>query len=388
MSKYTLFIVDDEEDIRNSLKRNLKKWSDKNGISLKAAGSADDALEILHQEHDRTALIISDQKMPGRSGADFLKEVAARYPDIVTIMLTGHADTSDMGDFIEAGIYSFLEKPWDKTKLIMEVEKAFELYKLRRKTAEQEKLLQAELKMASDFQELFLEVHIPQSSCFQFDLIHQNAKQLSFGGDYYEILSLGEERYLLLLGDVAGHGLKASFLVAILKSIIYSEFIKSKNDSVISPADFLTKLNDRIHLILSRIPDLFLAFSACCIDGHTNKLSCANGGQPPLLIITENGVNESSPPQPALGFIKSFQYTETSHNISAGDIIFLCTDGVYPTGKTVRYIDKTLFYELLQEMRNNKKGAKAVLKTLALSEKSLLEKDDATILSVRLEKSI
>lgn len=388
MTNYALLIVDDEEDIRRSLERALKKWADRKNVLIRLAASATEALEMLENEHVETAVIISDQKMPQRTGSDFLKEVAALYPDIVSIVLTGHADTSDMGDFIEAGIFAFLEKPWDNTKLVAEVAKALEVFQLRRKTAEQEKLLQADLAMASDFQELFLKVHIPESACFQFDVGHQYAKHLSFGGDYFDILRLKDEQYLLLLGDVAGHGLKAAFLVSILKSIIFSEFLKGKTGGDISPADFLTWLNKRVQTILHRTPDLFLAFSACYINGHTGTLSCANGGQPPPLLIAKNGVVEICPPQPALGVDDSFTYSEATNQVSSGDVVLLCTDGVYPTGKNVHRIDKTIFYELLKEMRVNNRNIESIFKTLVNSEQELFEEDDATIISARMERHL
>jgi sigma-B regulation protein RsbU (phosphoserine phosphatase) len=384
MSNYALCIVDDEEDIRRSLKRALKKWADRKNVLIKLAASAKEALEMLENEHAETAVIISDQKMPQRTGSDFLKEVTALYPDVVTIVLTGHADTSDMGDFIEAGIFAFLEKPWDNAKLVAEVEKALEVFILRRKSAEQERLLQADLAMAADFQELFLMADIPKSACFQFDTAYRYAKQLSFGGDYFDIIQLNDERYLLLLGNVAGHGLKAAFLVSILKSIIFSEFLKGKAGDEISPAEFLMWLNKRMQTILHRTPDLFLAFSACCIDAHTRTLSCANGGQPPPLLIAKTRVVEICPPQPALGVDDSFAYSEVTHRMSSGDIVLLCTDGVFPTGKKVHRIDKTLFYELLKEMRTNNQNVGSILKTLANSEQELFEEDDATIISARM----
>ncbi|MDA3939687.1 MAG: response regulator [Spirochaetia bacterium] len=142
-----VLIVDDEENIRNSLIRSLRKWAIENLISLEEAGSAKEALEFLKREHKNTAVIISDNKMPELSVTDFLKKVASVYPKIMRIMITGHADISIMGDLISAGICAFIEKPWDEVILHSELSKALELYQLR-EFSEQQERIQEKLKNA------------------------------------------------------------------------------------------------------------------------------------------------------------------------------------------------------------------------------------------------
>ncbi len=388
MNNYILLLVDDEPDIQNSLKRNLRKWSVQNNITVESSNSGKEALKVLEEKSDRVAIIISDQKMPEITGSELLREVSSRYPHIVSIILTGHADTADISSFIEAGIFAFLEKPWDPPSLVSEVEKARQVYMLRKKTTEQEQLLQAELQLASEFQELFLKIEPPYSEYARFDFKHEHAKELSFGGDYYDIIQLGNEQFLLVIGDVAGHGLKASFLVAILKSIIYTEFIKQNRASYstdyISPAQFLTWLNKRINSLLKRTPDIFLAFSACLIDAQNKTLAFANAGQPPLIIIADNGVKELTTTDVALGVKPEAKYTETFYSLNSGDIVFLCTDGFYPTGKEVRHFNKTMLFEILAEQRESDSFAESILRIAQNSEKQLLKEDDVTLLYVRI----
>jgi phosphoserine phosphatase RsbU/P len=384
-----LLIVDDETDIRNSLERNLKKWAVRNKISLESVRSGNEALLFLQQNHEQTAVIISDQKMPNKKGSDFLKEVADIYPLIVSIILTGYADTSEIGSYIEAGIFSFLEKPWDRDVLVSEAEKALQVFKLRRIVKNQEKLMRSELKFASEFQNLFLKIEPKASKSLEFDYSHINAQELSFGGDYYDIIRLDNEKYLLLLGDVSGHGLKASFLVAVLKAMISTRFSSLQTESGntelnnITPEGLLYWLNRQVHTILYRMPDLFLAFSVCIVDGIKKELLFANAGQPPLMVISETGVTELSPPEIVLGVNQDAEYSSTAFSLKSGDIIFLCTDGIYPSGNRFRYIDLTLFHMLLMEQRGKENINESIINSIQKVEKKSFSEDDITILSAR-----
>ena len=379
----TILIVDDEADIRNTLHRNLKKWATKNKVELSSAESADEAMKFLEKEHRRTAVIISDYRMPKKSGAEFLKEVAVQYPSIISIMLTGHAETSAMGDLIEAGINAFIEKPWNNTALISEISKALELYRLRLFMKHQGEIQKTELELVQNFQNSFFHVDLPENSYFKVNLLHRSAKQNSFGSDYYDILALGDEKYMLLLGDISGHSLRASFLAAILKANIYSEFLKKQESTNISPASLLTWLNQKVFDLLHNTPDVFISFSASLIDGKTGMVTLANGGQPPSLLISPKGVTEACPPLLPMGIENQYTYTDQNFQMEPGDLLFLCTDGISPSGKNTRYIDKTVFYELLKEMRINKSKPDFIINTVSVNESSLME-DEMTIISLQM----
>ena len=64
-------------------------------------------------EENYVQVIFCDQRMPGRSGVEFLTEVRDRWPETVRIIITGYTETADMIAAInDAGIYQFLTKPW------------------------------------------------------------------------------------------------------------------------------------------------------------------------------------------------------------------------------------------------------------------------------------
>ena len=122
-----ILIVDDEEFIRNALRRALRR----EGYTLLLAASPAEALEILAREP--IDLVMSDHLMPDMNGLEFLTLCRERYPDVLRIMLTGHADmTTAIGAINSGEIYRFLSKPWDETELKVTLTLAFERQDLER----------------------------------------------------------------------------------------------------------------------------------------------------------------------------------------------------------------------------------------------------------------
>ncbi len=103
-----ILIVDDEENVRHALRRILRK----EGYEMFFASEPDEALALLKTEE--VDMVISDHVMPNMTGLEFLELVRTRHPDVIRIMLTGHADIQTTIDAINHGkIRSFLTKPWD-----------------------------------------------------------------------------------------------------------------------------------------------------------------------------------------------------------------------------------------------------------------------------------
>lgn len=119
----TLLILDDEENIRRSLMRLLRR----DGYHILEAGSATEAFELLAT--NPVQVIVSDQRMPGMSGTEFLNQVKEMYPDTVRMVLSGFTDLASVTDAINKGaIYKFLTKPWDDEALRAQVLEAFRRY--------------------------------------------------------------------------------------------------------------------------------------------------------------------------------------------------------------------------------------------------------------------
>ena len=122
-----VLVVDDEPGIISALRRTLMD----EGYEVYAAGSGPEGLRLL--EGRKVKVVISDEKMPGMSGTEFLSIVKERHPETVRIMLTGHASVEAAMNAVNNGeIYRFFTKPWNGFELKFAVRSAVEKYDLER----------------------------------------------------------------------------------------------------------------------------------------------------------------------------------------------------------------------------------------------------------------
>lgn len=113
-----VLFVDDEERILRSLRMLFRGRAE-----ILATTSGREAVELVRSH--RVHVVVSDQRMPGMTGVDVLREVAACSPPTMRILLTGYADLDAMTASVNEGeIYRFVEKPWDAQRLIATVEQA------------------------------------------------------------------------------------------------------------------------------------------------------------------------------------------------------------------------------------------------------------------------
>jgi response regulator RpfG family c-di-GMP phosphodiesterase len=106
-----LLLVDDETRILSALRRTLRR----EGYEILTAESAAEGLRIL--ESCEVDLVLTDQKMPGMSGLEFLEKVAARHPEVARLVITGWPEEIPPDQIERLGIRALIPKPWDDQQL-------------------------------------------------------------------------------------------------------------------------------------------------------------------------------------------------------------------------------------------------------------------------------
>jgi response regulator RpfG family c-di-GMP phosphodiesterase len=133
--KYKILFVDDEIHVLKAMKRIFRQEN----YELLTAESGQSALTVLEKQQPVHA-IISDHRMPGMTGAELLKQIKAKYPGTIRIMLTGYADVDAvMGAINEGAVYKFITKPWNDHDLRLTVSLALEQYDLIRENTSESK---------------------------------------------------------------------------------------------------------------------------------------------------------------------------------------------------------------------------------------------------------
>lgn len=121
MASYSILYVDDEKENLTSFKYLFKK-----NYHVALANSAQEGLEALKEEDIQ--VVISDQRMPGMTGVEFLEKVSSQYPNVVRILLTGYNDIS-LSE--QEKIYKCISKPFEVAEMKNTLSEAFELYERR-----------------------------------------------------------------------------------------------------------------------------------------------------------------------------------------------------------------------------------------------------------------
>src|SRR5260370_244145 len=116
MPKPILLAIDDDTSVLEAVVQDLRRHYGTDYRIVRAASGAA-ALDICRQLHERkatVALFLSDQRMPGMTGVDFLQQALTLYPDAKRVLLTAYADTEAAIRAINsAKIHYYLNKPWD-----------------------------------------------------------------------------------------------------------------------------------------------------------------------------------------------------------------------------------------------------------------------------------
>ena len=124
MPKPKILIVDDETDILDSLELTFEEDYD----VLTATGGPE-ALALLGSEP--VAVIVSDQRMPGMTGAAFLRQTVEIAPKALRIMLTGYSDMEALVEAVNDGrIHKYITKPWSPDELKQDIQRAVESHEM------------------------------------------------------------------------------------------------------------------------------------------------------------------------------------------------------------------------------------------------------------------
>src|SRR5438132_10304663 len=116
MAKPVLLTVDDDREVLRAIERDLRrKYASDYRVFRAESGQA--AMEIVRElkvRNNPIALFLIDQRMPGLSGVEFLKQATSLYTDAKRVLLTAYADTdAAIAAINEAGVDHYLLKPWD-----------------------------------------------------------------------------------------------------------------------------------------------------------------------------------------------------------------------------------------------------------------------------------
>jgi two-component system, NtrC family, sensor kinase len=240
-----ILCVDDEVPILKAMKR-IFMDSD---YDILTASSAGEGLDMLSDSRP-IQVVVSDYRMPGMNGVEFLQEVCRKYPDTVRIVLSGYADTASIVSAINDGeIYKFIPKPWNDDELKVTIANAVERYFLHTKNIELTNKLQdtnEELRIINENLERMVDERTQE-------LLFQNQALIS-SQNIFDALPL------------AVVGLSPDGMVA-----LYNKMGASLFGETILGADRLTAFSPEINLFIDRVIEQGSLTGKIILTGRTMR---------------------------------------------------------------------------------------------------------------------
>jgi response regulator RpfG family c-di-GMP phosphodiesterase len=129
-SNINILYIDDEEENLASFKATFRRF-----FTIHTANSAKKGEQILSENN--IEIILTDQRMPEKTGVEFLESIIEKYPDPIRILVTGYSDIDAVVDAVNKGqIYKYIQKPWETEYMKNLLTKAYEVYRLRKENKE------------------------------------------------------------------------------------------------------------------------------------------------------------------------------------------------------------------------------------------------------------
>lgn len=235
--------------------------------------------------------------------------------------------------------------------------------------------LEQDLFFASQLQSYLLPKNHPNTKGIRIHTTYLPMRQV--GGDLYDWVELDDNRLILLIADVAGHGVPAAFVSSMVK-VQFRESTKS----IHSPGLILEHMNKALTSLVSRY-----FITACCalVDTKENTIIFSTAGHPnPILFNKIRKKFEFMKIKgPIIGWRDSFTYSEWKHKIQNGDRYFFFTDGVTEARAENKLFGEGKILDLLE--KGKEKDIKALSQEIVVqitkySESEL--KDDVTFFFV------
>ena len=191
--------------------------------------------------------------------------------------------------------------------------------------AGEKKRLDHDLEIARDIQRVLLPTEPPSVNGFEISGTSIPARQVS--GDYFDYITVDQERLGVAIADVSGKGVPASLIMAICRSVLRSEAAKNP-----SPADVLHKVNRQLYPDIKE--DMFISTAYLILDHSTGGVVLARAGHDAPLLYKKDSqaVEKLKPPGMVVGIDSGsvFERITVDFNvpIERGDCLLLYTDGV------------------------------------------------------------
>lgn len=333
-----ILIIDDDDSVRQS----LVAYLDDSGYHVEQAEDGESGLALFSSF--TPDVVLCDLRMPKMDGLTVLSEINKLTPDIPVIVVSGAGVMTDVVQALRLGAADYIVKPVvDMEILVHSIEQSLEkknlidqnrIYREELESANQElreriSLLKHDQKAGRHIQQRMLPREEYQAS--DFALEHRLYPSLYLSGDFVDYFRITEDKVLLYIADVSGHGASSAFVTVLLKNLtirLRKAYKKNGKDDILHPAVVLERINKEL---LETGMGKHLTIFYGVLDTKENTLVYSIGGHLPLPIVKVGEKCEflSNNGGFAVGLFEEAEYSQQELDIGSSDFSLITfSDGV------------------------------------------------------------
>ena len=315
-----ILLVDDEPKVLAAIQRQLRKQ-----FRFETALSGEEALKII-DEKGPFAVVVSDYKMPGMNGIDFLCKVKTVDPDTVRMMLTGSADMSTaIAAVNEGSIFQFHPKPCPAETLGQAIKSGIDKYRETTDSQTEMKKVKMSLEQASQIQQTLAPKSDPDVE--GYDIAGKSIWCDETSGDYYDFIQPGDwkqEKVGIVVADVIGHGISAALLMTTVRASLRERIHSPGNGPAI-----VSHVNNSLVKDIEEL-NLFVTMFYSEIDLNQKCFRWVHAGHEPAIVYdaAKDSIEMLGGDGVPLGIMDNWDYEEAEISLDSGQIILIGTDGI------------------------------------------------------------
>ena len=320
---FKILVVDDEPDLEPLVLQRMRRRIRSGQYSFVFAHNGVEALDVLRQEED-IDMVISDINMPQMDGLTLLEQIPKVDPNVRSIIISAYGDMKNIRTAMNRGAFDFVTKPLDFDDLQITIDRTLaHLVEWRDALSSRDRLvsLENELNVASKIQQSILPTEFPWEGDFAAFASMEPAKEV--GGDFYDVIYLGQDRVGFAIADVSDKGVPAALFMMSSRTLLKGSAIGKYE-----PGEVLKEVNDL--LCEGNEAMMFVTLLYAVYDRTTGKLTYANGGHCTPYVRRSDGSVIDLPLTGgmALGILDGQDYYQDSFDLLPGDTVFFYSDGV------------------------------------------------------------
>lgn len=333
-----VLVVEDDPHVLSFMESSLTL----SGFSVVSARTHEEAVQHCSEIGvNNLGAVLSDYRLPDKSGLDLLKQVLAEDNTISTLLITGQGEKALVQKSLSMGVFEYLEKPVTHQELRGNVKRAVQHTQQMRQSVRDRQ----GLKDLGEMDQRMSGV-VPEALKDRLKVFYRPLHEV--GGDFLITHYYNDSEWVLLVGDVSGHDIKSGYVSTYFQGMFRGCV---ENGSRVQEA--LQLFNEVLlqqHRAKSRFSDqVSLSLSAFYIKFDRDQICHWNFGSAPCYSVSRQGHIRQWPyGRPPLGWLNSIDLTATHIPVEVNGCLYVFTDGLIEYAAELGVSFFSLFFRLVE----------------------------------------